>query len=151
MEQAKGRLYRIGYSFLKNEQDSLEAIQETTYRAYKNIKKLKEPNYFNTWVTRIHINYCISQQKVVQRAVPLCPEMFSTEEFNPTVKLDMDHALEKLKPQYKQVIVLKYFEDLSIEDIAKVMEAPEGTIKTWSRRALSCLKDILNKGGGYNA
>ncbi|PZT57794.1 hypothetical protein DN757_00095 [Paenibacillus silvae] len=45
----QSRLYRIAYAYLHNEGDALEAIQESTYRAYRNLKKLKEPSYFSTW------------------------------------------------------------------------------------------------------
>ena len=150
MDRNKEKLYRVAYSFLKNQQDALEAIQETTYRAYKNIKGLKEPSYFNTWVVRILMNYCINEQKRGQKTISLYPAMEAAEGSNPAIKLDIEGALEKLKPQYKQVLFLKYFEDLTIQDIALIMDAPEGTIKTWVHRALDSLKNILNKGGDYN-
>ncbi len=150
MDDNKEKLYRIAYSFFKNQNDSLEAIQETTYRAYRNIKKLKEISYFNTWIVRILINYCISEQNKSQKVVSLYSEIVTTEEINPAIKLDIEVALDQLKPNYKEVILLKYFEDFTIKDIAQIMDAPEGTIKTWVHRALGSLKNILNKGGEYN-
>lgn len=45
----KEQLYKTAYAYLKNETDALEAIQEVTYRAYKNIKKLKQAHFFLTW------------------------------------------------------------------------------------------------------
>ena len=67
LETQKGQIYRIAFAYLKNEQDALEAIQEVTFRAFKNIRKLKEPKYFSTWLTRIMINYCIDELKRKKR------------------------------------------------------------------------------------
>lgn len=63
MKMYKIDLYKTGLSFLKNEEEALEAIQEVTYRAYKSIRKIKEPAYFKTWLMRIMINYCQDQLK----------------------------------------------------------------------------------------
>ncbi|MEX2104755.1 MAG: sigma-70 family RNA polymerase sigma factor, partial [Bacilli bacterium] len=65
----KEKMYRIAYSYFKNETDALEAIQEVTYRAYVRIKKLREPQYFNTWLIRIMINYCLDEMKKGNRFV----------------------------------------------------------------------------------
>src|SRR5699024_3006731 len=67
LETQKEQIYRIAFAYLKNEQDALEAIQKVTFRAYKNIKKLKEAKYFSTWLTRIMINYCIDELKRKKR------------------------------------------------------------------------------------
>lgn len=150
MDMNKEKLYRIAYSFFKNQHDALEAVQETTYRAYKNIKALKEPAYFDTWLVRILINYCITEQKRERKVLPINSQLEPIEEKNSTTKLDIEVALEQLKPKYRQVIILKYFEDLTIQDIAKIMDAPDNTIKTWVYRGLENLKNILNKGGEYN-
>lgn len=58
MMNHKEQLFKIAYSYLKNEQDALEAIQEVTFRAFKHIRKLKEPDFFSTWLIRILINHC---------------------------------------------------------------------------------------------
>jgi RNA polymerase sigma factor (sigma-70 family) len=70
MLQHKEQLYRIAYSYFKNQEDSLEAIQEVTYRAYKAVRKLKEPAYFTTWVVRIMMNYCTDELR--KSSVFLC-------------------------------------------------------------------------------
>ena len=145
----KDNLYNIAYCYLKNQQDTLEAIQEVTYRSYLKINKLKEPKYFNTWLTRILINYCIDEQKRKQKIVSLEEEPSNYND-NHIDNLTIEDAIEKLEPKYKQVIVLKYIQDMTIIDISKVMECPEGTIKTWISRGLKQLKDLLNVGGNFN-
>lgn len=140
----KEQLYNIAYCYLKNEQDALEAIQETVCRAYVKLDKLQEPKYFGSWLIRILINYCIDEQKRRKRKVPLEDSVAHCDS-TALESLIVEEAVEKLGDKYKQVIVLKYFQDMSISDIAKVMERPEGTIKTWIFRALERLRDLLGK------
>lgn len=150
----KEKLYRIAFSYLKNQHHSLEAIQETTFRAYRSIGNLKEARYFDSWVTKILINYCIAELKKGKKVIPMNDKEYETNparNVDSSVKIDVEDALEMLKPEYRQVIILKYFEDLSLQDISIIMNAPVGTIKTWAHRALGKLKEILNKGGDYNA
>jgi RNA polymerase sigma-70 factor (TIGR02954 family) len=142
----KEQLYRIAYSYLKNETEALEAIQEVTFRAYKGIKKLKQASYFKTWIIRIMINYCIDEQRKRKRLVFTEKEIAAANVDN-TTNIAMQAAVYKLKANYQKVIILKYYEDLTLQQIANVLEKPEGTIKTWLHKALKQLKGILEKGG----
>lgn len=146
----KDKLYNIAYCYLKNEHDALEAIQETTCRAYIKINKLKEPRYFNTWLTKILINYCIDEQKRKRKIVSIEEERITDDSENNLDSMDLGLAVEKLEPKYKQVIVLKYFQDMTVSNIALVMDCPEGTVKTWISRGLNQLRELLNKGGEKN-
>ncbi len=146
----KEQLYRIGYSYLKNKDDALEAIQETTFRAYKKIHKLKNPQYFKTWLIRILINYCIDEQARRKKISSFTNNNVSSIEYDKDDKLVVEAVIEKLKPKYREIIVLKYFEDMTISEIAYLKECPEGTIKTRLSRALERLRNILNQGGEYN-
>ncbi|UUZ92843.1 hypothetical protein LJK87_47525 [Paenibacillus sp. P25] len=73
VSEDKERLYRIGYAYLKNETEVLEAIQEVTCRAYMKVRKLKEPKYFHTWLIRILIHYCIDEQKRKRKSAASAP------------------------------------------------------------------------------
>lgn len=145
----KEQLYRIAYSYLKNEDDALEAIQETAFRAYKNKNKLKNPKHVQTWLIRIMINYCIDElnrkkktKQYIKDTASYCSEIDDK-------KIEMESIIEQLEPKYRQVISLKYFEDLKISDIALIINRPEGTIKTWLNKALKKLKILLNEDGEY--
>ena len=145
----KDKLYNTSYCYLKSEQDTLEAIQEVTCRAYLKINKLKDSKYFNTWLTRIMINYCIDEQKRKKKVIYIQQQQAENNN-NDMDNFCIDDALEKLQPKYKEVIILKYIKDMTIIDISKVMECPEGTVKTWISRGLKQLKDLLNVGGNFN-
>lgn len=143
----KDKLYNIAYCYLKNEQDALEAVQEITCRAYVTLDKLKEPKYFSTWLTRIIINYCTDEQKRKNRVILIQEDSVIHNDDNYEDSLVLQSAIEELEPKYKKVIILKYFQDMTLASIAKVMDYPEGTIKTWNYRALKQLKELLSRGG----
>ncbi|RIE01896.1 sigma-70 family RNA polymerase sigma factor [Cohnella faecalis] len=143
------RLLRIAYAYMKNEHDALEAIQEATCRAYAKLRKLKEPSLFLTWYTRILINCCIDEQKRKRRMLPMLrlPEGAAIDRL-PDERLRLDAAIAKLAPHYRHIIILKYYEDMTLTEIARLLEKPDGTVKTWLNKALKKLRADLGEGGG---
>ena len=144
----KEQLYRIAISYLKTEEGAVEAIQETTYRCYKSLNKLKKAEYFSTWLIRILLNYCHDELRKQKRLV-LSSEMAELAGAKEDSSfMELQEAVEELEPKYRDVIVLKYFHDLKITDIARILECPEGTIKTWLKKALQLLKKQWTEEGG---
>lgn len=145
----KEYLYKMAFLYVKDEQDALEVIHETVYRAFLNIEKLKKAKFFNTWITRILINVSIDflkkkgKNEMLDENTPIRKEKceISTEE-----KLDLYNAIDLLNDNYKTVIIMMYFNDMKIKDISKVMETPENTVKTYLRRAKQALGEILKEG-----
>jgi len=152
MHLYKVDLYKTAISFLKNEEKALEAIQEVTYRAYKNLKNIRQKQYFKTWLIRIMINYCNDELKKDHRVVldeKLIMNQRTSENY---FELEMKDALSKIDNRSREMIILKYFQDLTIKEIAIIMERPEGTIKTWLHKALQSLRVVLNeRDGGRHA
>lgn len=140
-------LYRTAMSYLKNEEDALEAVQEVTYRAFKHIKTLKEPAYFKTWVTRIMMNYCQDTIKKSKREI--CEEslllVFGKKE--DYTFLEIEEALAHLSDYERELLHLKYFEDVKIKDIAVMWKTPEGTIKTRLHKALRSFRHHFEEKG----
>lgn len=145
----KEYLYKMAFLYVKDEQDALEVIHETVYRAFLNIEKLKKAKFFNTWITKILINVSIDflkkkeKNEMLDESTPIKKERceISTEE-----KLDLYNAIDLLNDNYKTVIIMMYFNDMKIKDISKVMETPENTVKTYLRRAKQALDEVLKEG-----
>lgn len=145
----KEYLYKMAFLYVKDEQDVLEVIHETVYRAFLNIEKLKKAKFFNTWITRILINVSIDflkkkgKNEMLDESTSIIKEKYeiSTEE-----KLDLYNAIDLLNDNYKTVIIMMYFNDMKIKDISKVMEIPENTVKTYLRRAKQALGEVLKEG-----
>ena len=149
----KENLYKIAFSYLKNEQNSLDAVSETIYKAYKNIDKLKNREFFNTWIIKILINSC---KTVLKNNKVIYIEEYNTTksdnldiletDFKLSIKIDLYNAIDKLNDKFKSIIILKYLEDMSIIQISEVLNLPEGTVKVYLRRALGVLKIELDEG-----
>jgi RNA polymerase sigma-70 factor (ECF subfamily) len=148
LEREKGKMYGIAYSYLRNEGDALEAIQETVCRAWIHRKSLRNPDYFSTWIIRILIHVCMDERKkrkkmfTSQNAVQ---PVNATAASEPVERLYMEEQIAKLSPSYRMVIVLKYYRDMTIGQIAEIMEKPDGTIKTWLHKALKQLRTELGE------
>lgn len=148
MKNYKTYLYRTAFAYVKDEEKALEILQECTYRGVLNIKKLKNPAYFKTWITRILINCSLTMLKNESKTVYFEENsLFRTETESLAIeqKLDLYHAIDLLRKNYKTVIILKYFNDLSISSIAQIMDIPENTVKTYLRRAKESLSKILRE------
>nr|WP_282446113.1 sigma-70 family RNA polymerase sigma factor [Paenibacillus silvae] len=150
MEMHQSRLYRIAYAYLHNEGDALEAIQESTYRAYRNLKKLKEPAYFGTWLIRILLNYCADERKHKHRFHPVSAVQ-ETGRWDRPEDPDLAAAVSALEPDYKQIIILSYFEGFSLTEVADILDIPAGTVKSRLHRALGKLRDQLEPKGEHSS
>lgn len=154
----KDKMYRIAYTYMKNEAEALEAVQEATCRAYVQLRKLREPSYFGSWLIRILMNNCADELKRRARRNGGARSAATAKELQTTIgesalleKVLLESAVEQLDTNYQNVIKLKYYHDLTITEIARTLKKPEGTIKTWLHKALSGLRQRLEKDGEPHA
>lgn len=138
-------LYKLAYMYTKNEQDALDAVQECAMRAMISMDKLREPEYFKTWITRILINSIYRDGKKYRNDILLedytavAPE----QEISLEEKVDLYDAIDLLPPTYKTVVILQYFQGMKIKDIAEVMAIPVGSVKAYLYRAREMLRRQL--------
>ncbi|MFC9540323.1 sigma-70 family RNA polymerase sigma factor [Lysinibacillus sp. NPDC056959] len=148
LQEEKLKLYKMAYIYMKNENDALDVVQETITRAYANIHTVKEEQYFATWLMRILINTALEMLRKNEKIVPLLEQQPEHEQsLTNDEKLDLLQAIEQLEEKYKTVILLRYYRDLQIKEIADLLGCPEGTVKTNVHRGIQQLKKILNKEG----
>lgn len=141
----KDNFYKIAFSYVKNEQDALDVIQEATCKAYTSKKSLRKPEYFNTWFVRILINTAISTLRKNKKYAPMIDDekVVAPEEIDERY-LDLSKALELLDVKYKNIIILKFYEDMTFKEIGEVLKKPESTIKTNYYKAMKILKGELS-------
>lgn len=144
----KNKLYRMAYMYVKNENDALDIVQDAIYKAFISIKNLKNPQYFSTWLSRILINSALDFIKKNERIILTNEVDVLPKEQNLRIeeKMDLTGAIERLDVPYKTVIILRYYQDLTIKQIAEMLHCPEGTIKTRLHRAINLLKSDLREG-----
>lgn len=145
--QQSNYLYKIAFMHLKDEQRSLDAIQECAYKGFKNVKNLKDEKHFKSWLTRILINICIDDIRKSSKVVYLNEDILLTDETDVSLEesIDLYNAIDNLKPEYKTVIILKYFNDLSLSEISNITDAPVNTVKTRLSRARKLLNLALKE------
>ncbi|MGE8204430.1 sigma-70 family RNA polymerase sigma factor [Heyndrickxia sp. NPDC080065] len=148
ISEHKAQLYRIAVSYMKNEDAALEAIQETSCRSFKSIKKLKNPQFFSTWLIRILINYCNDELKKRNRIIQYEDMSVIAGGKEDILNTELHEAIGQLDEKLRNVIILKYFHDMKISDIASLLNYPEGTVKTWLYKGLQRLKLQLEEEGG---
>ena len=143
------RLYKEAYLRCKHEEDAKEIVQETIYKAYRSIKKLKEPKYFKTWLSRILINVANDYMRengtidLTHEESDYIKEVHKDNQVE--IKIDLYNAIDELEDKYKDVIILRYVDDLKIEEISKILERPVNTIKTHIRKAIKDMKNLLKE------
>ncbi len=144
------RLCREAYQRCKYEDDVKEIVQETIYKAYKSIKSLKEPQYFKTWISKILINVANDYlRKKGMVDLELDEKSYIKEvvvENKVEMKIDLYNAIDTLEDKYKDAIILRYIDDMKVEDISKILDRPVNTIKTHLRKALTDMKKLLKEG-----
>lgn len=145
--EKKASLYRIAYSYTRNKEDAFDIVSDAIYKAFVSIEKLNEPSQFYTWLTRILINCAYNHIKKSNRTVltdkDMRPETGETTDQDALI--DLYNAIETLDERDKTVIILKYLEDMTIEQVANVMQLPVGTVKTSLNRALKELRFELKE------
>lgn len=136
--------YKLAFSYVHNDTDAMDIVQESAYKAIKNANKLKDNKYVNTWIYKIVINQCktfLSKNKYIQQDINDINIPFSDKYEN----IDLKNALKTLDNDEKAIIILRFFEDLKIEDIASILDINVNTVKTKLYRCLKKLESIIEE------
>ncbi|MFJ5624526.1 sigma-70 family RNA polymerase sigma factor [Peribacillus loiseleuriae] len=141
--EKKENYYRLAFSYVKNKEDALDIIQESIKKALISVDKINDSQSINSWVYKIIVHTALDflrkQKKVTLTDVETL-EFFSQGQVDDYQNVDLQKALDELPVKYKSIILLRYFEDLKIEEIAKILEENINTIKTRLYKALELLR-----------
>jgi RNA polymerase sigma-70 factor (ECF subfamily) len=143
VEIEQSKLYKTAFLYTKNKEDALDIVQETIYKALISIKNLKEAKYFSTWITKILINCSLDFIKKKKKVVMIESgeiEKIPYKEVEIDHRIDLYHAIDSLNERYKTIIILRFYQDQTITQIADLLELPEGTVKSSLHRAIQELK-----------
>lgn len=145
-ERMKGRLYRTALLYLGSESMAVDAVDEAVYKGFCAYRKLRQEEFFETWMTRILLNVCSGELRRRRReaAWEQLPET-AQEQFD---ALPLKQAVARLPQQLREVVILRYFTGLTLAETARALEIPPGTVSTRQRRALQLLKlDLTDEEG----
>ena len=138
-------MYRLAYSYVRNEEDALDIVQESVYKAIKNAGKVQQEAYIRTWIWRIVMNTAVDLIRSRKNETGL-EEAGETGKEDTYQDFDTLEALKILEPREKAVIVLRFFEDQKLEDIARTLQENTNTVKTILYRSLKKLRVELTEG-----
>ena len=135
----KTKLFRTAKGVLGNESTALDAVSEAVFRAYKNIKRLREPKYAETWFIRILLNaandfYRRQKHEILMEAVP------ESAYYDNHSEMEFAQMIASLQPELREIISLKYYSDYTLNEISNILKIPEGTVKSRLNRALNILR-----------
>lgn len=138
VEAIRTKLFKTALTYLGSEALALDAVDEAVFKALCGYRKLRQPEFFDTWITRILINECHNELRRQKRYCPLeeLPET-AIEEFD---ALPLKEALRRLPKGLKDVIILRFFAGYTVAETARTLNIPIGTVATRQRNALRLLR-----------
>lgn len=135
--------YRLAYSYVKNVDDALDIVQEAIYKAFSSMNSLKNPSYIKTWFYRIIVNTSLDFLRKQKKLVIVDEETISNYDSGSEdiyENIDLQKSMEDLPHNYRSVLVLRYFEDLTIKEVAEILGENVNTIKTRLYKSLEMLR-----------
>lgn len=123
VEQCRERLWRIARMWLSDDSAAMDVVDEAVFRGWRACGRLRHPEYFTTWLTRILLNECSREKK----------------------RQDREQAVDQLPEQLRAVILLRYFFDCTLRETAELLRMPRSTVHTREKKALKLLKLELSE------
>lgn len=143
IRENKGSFYRLAYSYVRNKEDALDIVQDSIHKGLVSLNTLQDPKVMKSWFYRIVVNTSLDflrKHKRVSIVDSETMEYISSGKEDSYENVDLERALEQLPLEYRSIIVLRYFEDLKIDEVASVMGENNSTIKTRLYKALKLLR-----------
>lgn len=143
--------YRLAYSYVHNDADAGDIVQNGAYRAIRGCNTLRQTEYAATWVYRIMLNeifrFCRLQSKEDISLDEIAIEQGKEDTYE---DLDLQHALDSLPIKDKAVVELRFFEERGLEEIAQILDENINTVKSRLYRSMKKLRLKLEEGGQYD-
>jgi RNA polymerase sigma factor (sigma-70 family) len=162
MKRYRKPVYHMVFKMVKNQDDAEDLTIEAFAKAFKNLAKFNPEYTFSTWLFRIATNNCIDFIRKKKLNTTSIDSGYTNDE-GETVGMEIRDAdmnpqeeaihqqkieimrliVKRLPPKYQSLVTLRYFDELSYEEIASEMDAPLGTVKAQLHRARELLQDLV--------
>lgn len=146
------RIYRFVYVKVASREDAEDISHQVFLNAWQNMPKYKHKGFpFSSWLYEISRNQVIDYYRTRKESVSvddIDPDSVSEEAHGETlnVELDLERVMKKLrtmKPEYQDVLILRFVEDMSLKEVAGALNKTEGAIKLLQHRAIATLKEFF--------
>jgi RNA polymerase sigma-70 factor (ECF subfamily) len=161
MERYEKKLLRYGRKFLSDQENVADAVQEIFIKTYQGIKSFDANQRFSPWIYRIAHNMFVNAIKKNSRnpvsfidfdvlvAHPTYEDTAPADREQKELRVLIDKGLGDLPPNYREIIILYYLEELSYKEIADILRIPIGTVGIRLKRAKEALKKNLPERAGH--
>lgn len=165
VKEYQNKIYTLCYRYTGNYEDARDLAQEVFIKVYRNLNKFEGRSSFSTWIYQVAGNTCKDYLRKIKNKSEFSieEEVFNKDEsFTPQVLKDentpdlqyeekekislLKEAINRLNPEYKMVIIMREFQDLSYEEIARETNTSVGTVKSRLSRGRNMLKNIFLQG-----
>lgn len=160
-----GPLYRFVYRIVKDESEAEDIVQKVFVKVWKNLAKFDREQNFKTWIFTIARNTAVdylrknknisfseldaradtetSFSENIRDLEPLPDEIFIKKESDRELSQKLEEALSKIRPDFREIILLRYVENLEFSQIAEIVGKPLNTVRSQHLRGLKALRNIL--------
>jgi RNA polymerase sigma factor (sigma-70 family) len=147
-----GDAYRLARAILLDDGEAEDAVQEASLAAWRRQASLRDPARFDVWFDRILVNQCRDQLRRRKRSVQLASPPIGFEVVAAPVETgtdaELDRALAALDADHRIVVLMRYWQDRTVEDIADRLGIPPRTVKSRLHHALKRLRSNLEARDG---
>ena len=128
----QARFYRLAYSYLKNREEALDAVQTAVCRALEKQGELREPEAIRAWFYHILVHVCMDVLRRRKRVTLIPPEALDAGSYEDPLPSDgtLAQRVDALPPEVGTIIKLRFYEDLSLKEISAVTGWNLSTVKT---------------------
>jgi len=151
------RIYRFIYVKVASKEDAEDIAHQVFLNAWQNVPRYKSKGFpFSSWLYEIARNQVIDYYRTRKEAISvedLDPDVFSEGPHGESLntELDLERVMKRLrtmKPEYQDVLILRFVEDMSLKEVAEALNKTEGAVKLLQHRAISSLKDFFGETNG---
>lgn len=143
------RLFAIARLILRDVDRAQDAVQEALVQAWRALPQLRDPDRFDAWMRKLLVNACTDMSRRSKRwdmrigLIPL-PEPVADMSHSIADRDQLERGFRRLKPEQRAAIVLRYYLDLTVPQVAESLGIPEGTAKSRLHHAMAALRAALD-------
>ena len=147
MQAQAQNMYKVAKAILRNDEDVLDAMQETALTCWEKIGSLKQDRYFKTWMTKILINHCneiCRQRKYMAPGEEIMERGAQEESF---INVEWDDFLNCLDQKHRTVVILYYVQGFKTREVAEMLKVNESTVRSRLAAARDKMERAYERGG----
>ena len=130
MQGQAQNMYKVAKAILRNDEDVLDAMQETALTCWEKIGTLKQDRYFKTWMTKILINHCneiCRQRKNMVSGGEIIERGSQDESY---INVEWEDFLNCLDQKHRTVVILYYVQGFKTREVAEMLKVNESTVRS---------------------